>query len=104
MDVDPDDVKAMRRENGGADFRAFMRQQITNGKARREKPAPVKPPPPPGHRPGAWPVGTRPPDPPPAHPPGLWAAALDRLRTGTQDHRPCECGTCTPDDDTEENR
>ncbi|GAA2929492.1 hypothetical protein [Streptomyces enissocaesilis] len=104
MDVDPDDVKAMRSENGGRDFRAFMRQQIADGKARRTKPTPVKPPPPPGHRPGAWPTGTRPPDPPPALPPALWDAALHRLRTSTQDRTPCECGTCTPDDDTEENQ
>lgn len=77
-----DDIAAMRRENGGRDMRAFMRQQIADGRARRTE-QPTKPVAPqvPGHRPGAWPPGTRPPDPPPpVGTPAEWQQAVDDYR------------------------
>ncbi|MFD9256971.1 hypothetical protein [Streptomyces sp. NPDC059538] len=91
-DIDPDDVKAMRKQG---DFKAFMRQQIAAGQARN---APAKPPPAaprPGHTPGAWPTGSQPPARIPAAPPGAWEAALERDRDGTQQGATCECGGCT---------
>lgn len=101
-DVEPDDVAAMRRENNGNDFRAFMRQQIADGLRRRKPPAPPPPPRPPGHRPGAWPTGTSPPGPISAQPPGAWAAALERLRDGTDSESdPCECGACDTNDNNQ---
>jgi hypothetical protein len=53
-DIDPDDVKAMRKQG---DLGSFLRQQIAAGRTRRE-PAPAQPPPqPPGRRrPGEWPA------------------------------------------------
>lgn len=105
-DIDPDDVAAMRRENGGKDFRLFMRQQIRDGQARRDKPArPAAAPPPPGYRPGAWPQGTSPPGPLKPQPPGAWDHALERYRRGEgRKSDPCHCGGCdTPDNHTEEN-
>ena len=103
-----DDIAAMRRESGGRDLREFMRQQIANGKTRGAgklaKPAAPRPP---GHKPGAWPVGTSPPSPRPqtatdAH----WAQALEDYRAGRKsDNDPCECGACPPPDKTrKENR
>ncbi|MFJ6566567.1 hypothetical protein ACIQNU_04055 [Streptomyces sp. NPDC091292] len=96
-----DDVKAMRRENGGQDFRAFMRQQIATGNARRggtPKPVDLKPP---GHKPGAWPTGTSPPGPPPERsiPKPIWDAAIRHYRN--EEHRPdqpCDCGNCPPEE------
>jgi hypothetical protein len=104
-DFDVDDVAAMRRENGGKDFRLFLRQQIADGKARREKPAPVQQAKPPGYRPGAWPAGTRPPDPLKPQPPGAWEHALHRYRQDEgSDRDPCHCGGCdTTRHDPEEN-
>lgn len=100
---DVDDIKAMRAE-GGRDLRAFMRQQITNGKARREDPArPAAAPSPPGHRPGAWPTGSSPPGRPPEWdlPKAAWDAAVRHYRnTEHFPDRPCDCGNCPP----EENR
>ncbi|MFE0845321.1 hypothetical protein [Streptomyces rochei] len=101
-----DDIKAMRREHGGADLRAFMRQQIATGKARREEPAkPAAAPRPPGHRPGAWPAGTSPPGPPPewSLPKAAWDAAIRHYRnTEHFPDQPCDCGNCPTD--TEENQ
>jgi hypothetical protein len=97
-----DDIKAMRREGGGADLRAFMRAQIAAGRARRT-PA-VKPsvaPRPPGHRPGAWPTGTSPPGPPPERqiPAHVWDAAVRHYRnTETNPDQPCDCGNCPPEE------
>ena len=54
-----EDIAAMRAENGGADLKAFMRAQIAAGRSRRQPAAKPKPPAPPGHRPGAWPTGSR---------------------------------------------
>ncbi|MFD9276850.1 hypothetical protein ACFWD7_06105 [Streptomyces mirabilis] len=91
-----DDVKAVRRE-GRDELRALMRAQIQIGKARREpvaKPAPVRPP---GHRPGAWPVGTSPPGPPPERqiPAHVWDAAVRHYRnTEHFPDQPCDCGNC----------
>lgn len=98
-----EDVAAMKREG---DLSRFLRQQIRDGQARRDKPTPVpKPAPPPGYRPGAWPSGTSPPGPLPDR--GAdWHRALDRYRNGEgSDRDPCHCGACdTPDNNqTEEN-
>ena len=91
-DIDPDDVKAMRRQG---DFRAFLRQQIADGKQRRQPPTPAAVPHQPGHTPGAWPAGSRPPGPVKPQPPGAWDAALQRHRDGTQQGTTCECPGCT---------
>lgn len=101
-DIDRDDVAAMRSENGGKDFRLFMRQQIRDGQARRGKPTPVKPAAPPGYRPGAWPSGTSPPG--PLRDRGAdWDHALNRYRAGLgSDRDPCHCGACPPPDKTTE--
>ncbi|MFJ4974166.1 hypothetical protein ACIP6X_02245 [Streptomyces coeruleorubidus] len=101
-----DDIKAMRAEGGGADLRAFMRQQIATGKARRT--AALKPaaPRPPGHRPGAWPTGSSPPGPPPewSLPKAVVDAAVRHYRnTQHFPNQPCDCGNCPPPD-TEENQ
>ncbi|MFE5368129.1 hypothetical protein [Streptomyces mirabilis] len=91
-----DDVKAVRREGRG-ELRALMRAQIQIGQARREpaaKPAPVRPP---GHRPGAWPVGTSPPGPPPERqiPAHVWDQAVRHYRnTEHFPDQPCDCGNC----------
>ena len=97
---DIDDIAAMRRENGGSDLKAFMRDQIRAGQARRDsKPTTAAPPSPPGHRPGAWPTGTSPPGPPPERqiPDGCWDAAVRHYRN-TEHHpdQPCDCGNCPP--------
>ncbi|MFD3520471.1 hypothetical protein [Streptomyces sp. NPDC058653] len=103
-DFDQDDIAAMRRENGGADLKRFMRDQLRAGLRRRSMPTVAAPPPkPPGYRPGAWPSGTSPPEPrPQAHPPAAWGAALNDYRAAlmTYDHtqlnsdQPCGCVTC----------
>jgi hypothetical protein len=100
-DISPEDVRDMRRQG---DLRAFLRQQMAEGNARREKPAPAVAPKPPGHRPGAWPAGTRPPDPPPPIPPAAVAAALAEYRaylvaaenrgTRAMKSEPCPCKPC----------
>lgn len=99
-DFSDDDVSAMRRQG---DLRAFMRQQIADGAARRDaKPKPVTHRPP-GHQPGAWPAGCQPPAPPAPLPPAAWAAALDEYRDWLAvtdrpelDTRryPCDCPAC----------
>lgn len=91
-DIDPEDVKAMRKQG---DLRAFMRQQIAAGQARK---TPAKPPPPaprPGHTVGAWPAGSRPPSRIPDTDPAAWTAALQRDRDGTQTGTTCHCPGCT---------
>lgn len=91
-DINPDDVKAMRKQG---DFRAFMRQQIADGKARNQPAKPAPAPPRPGHTPGAWPTGSRPPSRIADAQPGAWEAALERDRDGTQTGTTCECPGCT---------
>ncbi|MFB7647176.1 hypothetical protein ACFC0S_16990 [Streptomyces sp. NPDC056084] len=102
-DVERDDIREMRAQG---DLAAFLRQQIAEGKARREKPPAVPPPRPLGYRAGAWPTGSRPPDPPPPQPPGAWMRALDDYREhlisaehhGGIDADPsqtCDCKPCT---------
>lgn len=91
-DIDPDDVKAMRKQG---DFKAFMRQQIAAGQARKQPAKAVPPAPRPGHTPGAWPTGSQPPSRIADAPPEAWAAALQRHRDGTQTGNACECGGCT---------
>lgn len=101
-DIEPEDIAAVRREDGG--LRALMRAQIAIGQARRTQPLKTVVPRPPGHRPGVWPSGTSPPGPLPSQPPGAWAAALDRHRDGSNaDSDPCHCGGCQPPDQPEEN-
>ncbi|WP_405461537.1 hypothetical protein OG786_29130 [Streptomyces sp. NBC_00101] len=95
-DLSPEDTAAMRSENGGKDFRLFLRQQIADGQARKTQQPTVKPPKPPGFRPGHWPAGTRPPDRRPVrHTAADWQRELDRYRLGHgHDNDPCHCGTC----------
>lgn len=96
-EIEPEDVAAMRREDPDG-WRRYMRQQITNGRSRRDTvPTPTPPPPPPGHRPGAWPTGSSPPGPPPewSIPKPVWDAAVRHYRN--EEHRPdqpCDCGNC----------
>lgn len=101
-DVDPEDVKAMRKQG---DLSAFLRQQIADGRTRRTRraPAPPEPPPqPPGRRrPGTWPPGTCPPRPVPMPPADMVAAALTDYRRWIVADRPeitsrCACPACHP--------
>ncbi|HEY9370411.1 hypothetical protein [Streptomyces sp.] len=97
FEPDVDDIKAMRSENGGADLKAFMRQQIANGRARREQPKSKPVLKPPGHKPGAWPPGTSPPGPPPERqiPAHVWQAAARHYSNETnRPDQPCDCGNC----------
>lgn len=91
-DIDPEDVKAMRKQG---DFRAFLRQQIADGQARKAPAKPMPATPRPGHTPGTWPTGSRPPSRIADAPPEAWTAALQRDRDGTQAGTTCECGGCT---------
>jgi hypothetical protein len=101
-EIEVEDIKAVRAE-GPAELRALMRAQIAIGKARREPPAKPTPPRPPGHRPGAWPVGTSPPGPPPewSIPRHVWDQAMRHHSNEiNRADQPCDCGNCPP----EENR
>lgn len=106
-EFDEADVAAMRKQG---DLKDFIRAQLRVGQARRtEPPAAPEPPPPPGHRPGAWPTGTRPSS---AlrqhHPPAAWDEALAEYRDWltatdhpelghpTGNRQTCGCPTCTP--------
>lgn len=91
-DVDPEDVKAMRRQG---DFRSFMRQQIAEGQARAHPAKAAPAPRPPGHTPGAWPAGSRPPARITGTDPAAWTAALQRDRDNTQQGTTCHCPGCT---------
>lgn len=53
-DFSVEDVAAMREQG---DFREFLRSRMRKGPASKKPPAWS---PPPGHKPGAWPPGTRP--------------------------------------------
>lgn len=75
-DFDADDVAAMRKQG---DFRAFLRQQIADGNARRNAKPATPAPSPPGYSPGAWPAGTQPPDPAPCSA-ADWQAHLADIR------------------------
>jgi hypothetical protein len=90
-DIDPADVKAMRKEGS---LRDFLRLQITEGQARKAPTKPAPAPRPPGHTPGAWPTGSRPPGRIAAAEPGAWMAALQRDRDDTQTGTTCECSGC----------
>lgn len=102
-DVERDDIREMRAQG---DLGRFLRDQIAEGRSRREKPPVVAPAKPPGYRAGVWPTGTRPPDPPPSQPPGAWTAALVAYReyVVATEHRDrldadpgqiCPCPPCT---------
>jgi hypothetical protein len=91
-DIGRDDIKAMRKEGS---LRDYLRLQMAEGQARKSPAKPTPAPRPPGHAPGAWPAGSRPPSPLPAQPPGAWMAALQRDRVGTQTGTHCECPGCT---------
>lgn len=101
FEPETEDITALREQD---DLRAFMRSRIRRTRQPAQRaPAPVWHPP--GHRPGQWPAGTRPPDPPPPMPPGAWETALaeyrawngPRIAAGRPDDntpRRCECGAC----------
>lgn len=101
-DITPDDIAAIRKEDGG--LRALMRAQIAIGKARQQVPAQKAARRATGRPPGAWPTGTSPQPPPGAQPPAeAWAAALDDYRRWltTTDHpertdpnQICDCPGC----------
>jgi hypothetical protein len=91
-----EDIKAVRAE-GGSELRSLMRAQIAIGRSRRDDKPKAVTPPPPGHRPGAWPTGSSPPGPPPDWqiPAHVWQAAARHL--SNEIHRPdqpCDCGNC----------
>lgn len=75
-DFDIDDIAAMRKQG---DLRAFLRSRISKG-PKTPQVAAAKPPP--GHKPGAWPEGTRPVrrGDPRANWGPEWDAALDDIR------------------------
>lgn len=94
--IQVDDMRAVRGE-GRDELRQLMRTQIAIGRARRESPVKPKQPPPPGHRPGAWPSGTSPPGPSPerSRPKAEWDAAVRHYRnTEHFPDQPCDCGNC----------
>jgi hypothetical protein len=97
-DLTPEDTAAMRATPG--DWREYLQSEIDRGRARREaKPQKPVPPPPPGHRPGAWPPGVRPPDPPPPIHPAEVDRAVREYRDWTTAGHPlidahCECPAC----------
>lgn len=101
-ELEPEDVAVMRREDPDG-WRQYLRLQISNGRSRLDQPAaPAAVPPPPGHRPGAWPSGTSPPGPPPEWllPAAVIDAAVRHYRnTEHFPDQPCDCGNCP-----EENR
>ncbi|MGW1938997.1 hypothetical protein [Streptomyces goshikiensis] len=91
--IQPTDIRAMREQG---DMGAYLRQQITAGRARRTaRPTTTEAPDPLGI-PGEWPTGSHRPTPIPEAPPDAWEAALHRLRTGTQAGTRCECPGCDP--------
>lgn len=101
--IQVDDIRAVRGE-GPAELRRLLRAQVAIGRSRRAQPATKpEPPPPPGHRPGAWPTGTSPPGPPPewSIPAHVWrAAARHHSNEINRPNQPCDCGNCP----LEENR
>ncbi|MEV5944668.1 hypothetical protein [Streptomyces sp. NPDC051994] len=102
-DVERDDIREMRQQG---DLKAFLRQQIAEGRARRGKPPVVAAPKPPGYQAGVRPPGMRSPDPPPTEWPAEWDAALDdyrehivatehRDRLNAEPGQICHCKPCT---------
>lgn len=95
-DYEPEiaDIRDMRQHG---DLKAFMRQQIANGRAKREQPAEKPVLRPPGHKPGAWPPGCSPPGPPPERqiPAHVWQAATRHTANElNRPDEPCDCGNC----------
>jgi hypothetical protein len=96
-DLTSEDTTAMRRQG---DWREYLRSEMDRGSARRLAPAAKSTAPaPPGHRPGAWPAGTRPPDPPPPADPAETTRAIAEYRHWLRAGRPritthCECPAC----------
>jgi hypothetical protein len=93
-----EDIAEMRRDGS---FQEFLRHQLAAG---RKAPAAVQAPAPvvrePGHRPGAWPTGTRPPTAVVAGSPEEWQQAVHDYRAWLAAGSPqgdftCQCG-CTP--------
>lgn len=96
-DITPEDTAAMRAS--GKDFREYLRSEMDRGRARKQAPVKPAPQPRPGHRPGAWPVGTRPPDPPPPMPAAEVDRAVAEYRQWNAAGQPacqprCECPSC----------
>lgn len=90
-DFDEADIRQMRREGS---LRDFLRLQATSGAKPATKPERRRTP---GHRPGAWPPGTRPPDPLPRPPDAVSHAAIAEYREWIRRGRPpgdfrCDCG------------
>lgn len=101
--VERDDIREMRRQG---DLGRFLRDQIAEGRSRRDKPPAVAPPRPPGYQAGAQPPGMRSPDPPPTEWSAEWDAALDdyrkhivatehRDRLDAEPGQHCDCKPCT---------
>jgi hypothetical protein len=93
-----EDIAELRKQG---DFREFLRMHLT---ASRPPAAPAVGAPPverdPGHRPGAWPTGTRPPEPTRIGTSEEWAHAAVAYRQWLAAGSPpgdftCHCG-CTP--------
>lgn len=99
IDITVEDVAALRKQG---DFREFLRLQfpVEQAALRRPDPKPAVVEHDPGHRPGTWPTGTRPPEPAPAIPREQWEHAVVAYRQwlaagSPADDFTCECG-CTP--------
>ncbi len=99
MEITVEDVAELRKQGS---FREFLRLQFNPEAITDVRPEPVAEPVhnDPGHRPGAWPTGTRPPEPAPAIPREQWEHAVVTYRQwlaagSPADDFTCECG-CTP--------
>ncbi len=91
-DLTPDDTSVMRQQG---DFREYLRLQMAQGRDRAAA-SNAKPvvPQQTGHRPGAWPPGTRPPDPGPPFDPAEVARAIAAYRANPNQDHPCPCPNC----------
>ena len=104
-DISPEDIAAIRKEEGTAGIKALMRAQLAIGKARRETPTEKPARRATGRPPGAWPTGTAPGGllPPAQYPASAWEAALDDYRRWlvstdhperTDTNQTCGCPGC----------
>lgn len=91
-ELTPDDTAAMRAHKG--DWREYLRVQQAVGNERRLARQPPPRPSRTGHRPGAWPPGTRPPDPGPPIDPAEVARAIAAYRASPDQDHPCPCPNC----------
>ena len=99
VQITVEDIAALRKQGS---FRDFLRLQFAPELITEQRPAPEPEVvvPAPGHRPGAWPTGTRPPERNPVGTSAQWEHAVTAYRRWLAAGSPsgdftCECG-CTP--------